>query len=458
MTLLKKAAVLTAIFLLFVNGLFAHAVEIRTEYTADVTLYYPAEGSSRLLAVQCRITLKDSERMARKLIRDLMEEQKPAGAVPLFGAGARLETVEDSLQVVTVYVNTAAPVDDRLQALSTFALWQTLSQCREVQGINVMVDGCAASYRGMCLNTLCSLRSVTLEFDALLQSAQSNRVNTVYLPEASGRWLIPVLKDMGDAAAPAEEKLLKLIFEKTIDAKIFTVWPQEVDFSTGVRYNYGYTEQNRRCLYLQYTEQTDAPIRLADAYRDSGMQQWQLIASIVRTLCINLPYVERVSIRLLGTQIVTLTDVLGTVVTFEGGEVAERVFRGETAAVLQKLVYNDETGKFGITSSLLGTDKTSSNRNILAACVPDELDSELLNSVLAAQDKAVIDLNCVFYAKMQSSSTYEEMRTVYAIVNAAELNLGIKTAFFTVEGMKADTLAGTIILNEELHPNYGLME
>ncbi len=416
-----------------------------------ISLYYPAKDLSGLKEV--RVAAEGGVSHAEKLF------QKPTevGLLPLFGEGALLSFVEDSGNVITVSVETREPISEKHLALSALALWKTLSENTSAEGVNVMVDGCAARYDGRTLNTMHTLRGGALTFEALLADAQKMRMYTVYMPDTSGNYLVPVLVPLTENV-PDEEALLQYLGKTGNGDALLCAWPAGFYFAGGARLNYDFNASGRRVLTLGYSESADKAMRISAAFQQSGMQQWQFIASLVMTLTTNLGSVERVRVRLMDMMVLSFTDISGESVSFEEGEIARKSFQDRMALSILALKYDEADGKFHAERKLIASSGPDSAARILSASLEDILDEGDIKSVGISGGTAKIDLSGELYARAQSLNEKDEMLLIFALVNSAHLNLGAQSVLFTVEGRKAETFAGHIPLDGPLHPNFGLMK
>ena len=454
-----KRFVAFTLSLLLASGVLAGKAEAPRTAELDAieaVFYYPNGDVSGLSAIKKQVFVEPDQPYAHALLAAAMEEPEGIGFTPLFGQGARIDFIEDSGDILTLSVETRSDSEERLRALSALAVWKLLSENTNLLGINVLVDSCAVSYQGKPLNTLLTCISDATAFEDLLALAGEHRAYTVYLPDKSGTYLLPILMSLVDGRDDASALISGLCLT-TDDSVFLCIWPKEFSLLGGAKLTYSYTVKNRRLLTFSYADTAGDAMKINEAFRLSGMQQWQLIAALTLTFTTNLPDVERLSVKLLEMQIQSVIGPHGSPMRFERGEIPRRSLQGNLATVVRKLEYDPAQGIFRQIPTLVSSDTLESNVESLATVITDS-QKDAISSLTIMKKTAYVNLTGEFYAEAQSFSAEEEKLAIYAIVNALAVNFGVNDVYFAVEGHKIDTLSGSLALGSALHPDYGLIE
>ena len=454
---LKGLIALLMVLVMSLSGFDCIAEALPGSDEIDFTLYYPSGNFSGLTAINKQLKPDKTKSIETALVEALLEKPDGMGILPLFGGEAKLRSVQDSFDIITFGIESYAASDERQRALSVLAIWQTLAPYTHAKGLNVIVDGSPVSYEGKGLNTLLFVKTNELGLEALLRLAGENRAYSVYIPEKSGMYVVPTLKpvpsDMTD-----EEALLRCLCPHEDETSLLCTWPQEFSLADGMRVTFSFTRQNRRIALLSYTEPQNAAMRINEAFRHTGMQQWQFVASVALTFLTNVPSLERVSMKLSDLQITNVIGAEGNELAFENGEIAGNVFFSRLAFPAVQLAWDEQSGKLTTQTLLVPVRDTQNGADLLLALLGDHLNKGDVLSVQCIGDTAFVDLSGEYYAKCQRLKAEEERTEVYLIVNALCMNRHVQKVCFTVEGRSIGTFAGTIRMDAPLKMNYGLLK
>ena len=429
----------------------------RPEGGFAVTLYYPSVDKNGLISVEATVAPQNGETFVRALILKLMEEPEGAGADPLFGKNARIAYIEDSLAVVTVSVETHTPTEARERALGALAVWKTLSENTQTEGVNVIVDSCAVSYGGKTLNTMLTVRSEAADFESLLTLALENRAYTVYLPLADGNNMLPVLRPVIEGTGDEDALLGYLSFYED-EGGYLCVWPGDFSLRDGTDLRYDFSSRGRRRLNFAYADQGEGGTGISEALQFSSMQRWQFLAMLSLTFTTNIADVERVTVKLRDVRIQSITDADGAQLEFPDGEIPRRLFRDSAAAAARRLTWEEDSGAFVLSDVFLSGNDASDARNILLASLGGLIGEKDINRVEVGPYSACVDVSAVFYARARSLNAAEERKLLYAIVDALNVDFGITQVRFSVEGMDYVCEDSVLEMTSPLRPNYGLLK
>ena len=438
-----KRLICAAVMLLLMTVMIGAYAEPRT---VTAMLFYPNAELTGLVKTERQITLSGM-RQSHALLEELMKAPEDGKAVPIMGAGASIEGICDSGNVVTVNMDTFTICEDKLRTLSTFAIWQTISCNTNAEAVNVLIDNTA------CMGTVRCLKAEELSYEALLYTVNQNRAYTIYTGDKSGTLMLTMLMPASENASA--EEIMKHTASSGGD--LTCSWPDSFNLAGGFKYEYGFDLQGKRVLSLTYTEQQSG-MRISEAFGQSGLQQWQFVAALALNNTVNIPGLQRIKLKLLNLQVASVNGTDGVNIQFPEGEIARDAFENETGLIVNVLRPQNESVRFTVEQKPMKAGEAQINKNVLLFSLPQLLEDGDINLVDVWNDSAWVDISAAFYAESQQLNEQDEERIIYAIVNSLSMNYGVSNVYFTVEGLKAETFAGEIRIDAPLHPNPGLIE
>ena len=423
--------------------------------TRACILYYPLVDESGLGRAEITVSARTNLSFPETLMRLLLQTPLDPTLGPAAGKGARLTLVEDTGDVITVGMEMPARTNERMKALCAFSIWRTLMENTAALGVNVLFNGCCPVYERETLNTFGRITAEELSFQALVKNAKETRNCTVYRPETSGRYLIPVLSSCA-AGEKDVRHLISHLFDQDDGNGLMCVWPSDYAPGKVLTFRCGYDGAAKRMLTVDYNDSDSYSYSFADAFAQTGMQKWQFLASLSLTLITNLPDVQRVRFCYNGIAVSEFTGPDGSGMTLEDGAMSRESFSAWIAAKLSCTAVGED-GSLVSSSSVIPVSDASDAAAVLLRCLPDALKpGDILNASVIGKT-AYIDLTASFYSACQALDAPGEHALVYRMVNALCDNTQAEKVYITVSGMMGQTFAGHVRIDNALWPDHGLV-
>ena len=208
---------------------------------------------------------------------------------------------------------------------------------------------------------------------------------------------------------------------------------------------------------------------LANYLAFSGLDVWELAGSLALTACSFLPEIDAVRIMVNGDPITACT-IGDTILRFENGLIRRSDFAGRVGSVVT-LYLADAQGRLEPVSRAVSTRSALSPRSLLNELfdytdrggrqlgfpIPENVRAEDILGIEIAGQIARVNLSANFYRCCQPLDADSERTLVYCMVNTLCAMEGIRAVRFYVEGIAADTLAGSIYLKSPLMANPGIV-
>ena len=436
---------------------------------SNVSLYYAISDGATFSQVKTGIRVDAGESLPEAAARALMN--------PSSGQGLYFETddihmlsCEYACGLATVNLSLdALGVPDEAAALAlTQSIGNTLLGIEGVRGVNVLINGRAQGFgrlpAGVQTEGVSSVTAAYAQIQAERDHLKTGdplpitREAALYFPTSEGSWLIPELRTItfeSDDFAGALMEALRAgpLQEACAKASV----PAGVDLLEGEA-QIQTLDTGERALILRFSPALDNYMVF------SGLEMWELAGSLTLTACSFLPALDGVRI-LSGGEAVTSLQAGSELMRFEDGLIRREDFEGYVGSVATLYLADDAGGLHQVRRSV-STRAALSPRNLLDELfyytdrsgaltfpVPEEVFADDILGVQLSEHVAQVNLSANFYRCCQSLDALRERALVYCMVDTLCALEDIRAVRFYVEGLSADTLAGSIYLKSPLVPD-----
>lgn len=441
---------------------------------SNVSLYYAMSDGASFSQVSASIRADSGESLPEAAVEALLSASGSAEAA--FSADdVRMLSCEYACGIATVNLSIDArnaQSEQEEMALLT-AIGNTLMGIEGVRGVNVLIGSQSESFGQLPHGVQTEvIPSVTAAYAQLLAERDHlttdspipvTRWATLYFPTSEGSWLVPELRrvvfrsdDFAGTliealkAGPADESCA--VASIPAGAELMDPNPKLQTLSTG-----------EHVLTLNFSS------ALANYLAFSGLDVWELAGSLTLTACSFLPEIDAVRILVNGDPI-TACQIGDTIVRFDDGMIRRGDFAGRVGSVATLYLAADD-GTLRPVRRAVSTRSALSPRSLLnelffytdrdgrhlAFPVPEDVYAEDILGIQVSGQIARVNLSANFYRCCQSLDEKTEQSLVYCIVNTLCAMEGIRAVRFYVEGIAAETLAGSVYLKSPLMPNPGIV-
>lgn len=439
--------------------------------STSVTLSYANADGAGFSSVTRSLRTEEGESLLDAAVHALLEPSSDAEAAYFTIGETRVLSCELACGIAAVNLSIdarGAQSEQELLALQT-SIGNTLLGLDDVAGVNVLVGSRCMSFCQLPLGVQTEeVASVTAAY-AQLQAEQDQfragagltRSAVLYFPSDSneGRWLVPEVRDVAFAGGdfvtgliealrmgPQAESCATLVLPEGAD--LLNEPPRRATLSSGehlVTLNFSSTLTN----YLAF----------------SGLSIDELLGSLSLTLLSFLPDTDAVRIEINGAPI-----EISETGSFPGGLIHRSDFADRIGSVAT-LYLADADGKLETKQRAVSKRSALSARQLLAELfrfanaaegplsfpVASRVYEDDVLGVQISGDIAQVNLSSDFYLSCQGLDAATERCVVYAMVNTLCTLPNVRAVRFYVEGVPADTLAGSIYLRSPLMPNLGIV-
>ncbi len=440
----------------------------------DVALYFPASDGAGFSAVTRSLRAKSGEELIEATVNALLSARPGSESMALSSGDTRLLSCEFACGVATINLSIDArnvQNPQELLALET-AIGNTLLGIEGVEGVNVLIGDQSEGFwqlptgvqTEIVASVTASYAQLQAERDRLLveDAMPVSRKALAYFPTDDSSWLVPELRDLVFRTTDYASALIELLQSGPLDRTCaVSSIPDGVDLLEGDPA----TETmptGERVLTIRFSS------ALANYLAFSGLEVWELLGSVALTTCSFLPEIDAVRI-LVGGEPITICEMGDTIVSFPDGLIRRSHFSSRIGSVVTLYLAN-ENGDLQRVRRAVSTHSAYSPRSLLTKLfsyagegrtlrfpVPKSVYPEDLLGVQVGEGIAQINLSAEFYRACQTLSPNDERNLVYAMVNTLCQLDGIRAARFYIEGLAAETLAGSIYLKSPLMPNPGIV-
>ena len=449
--------------------------ERRSGRTVDVTLYFPASDGAGFSTVTRSIRAEQGEELLEAAVTALLSAHPGNESMSLSNGDTRLLSCEYACETATVNLSIdarSAQNPQELLALET-AIGNTLLGIDGVKGVNVLIGGQSEGFWQLPLGVQTeTVSSVTASYAQLqaerdrLRQADAMPVSRkvlVYFPTSDSSWLVPELRDAVFHTSDFAGALVALLQSGPLDGTCaIPSIPEGVEL-LDEHPEISTLPGGERVLSLNFSA------ALANYLAFSGLEVWELAGSIVLTACSFLPEIDAVRIMVNGDPI-TICEMGDGIVSFPEGLMRRSDFASRVGSVASLYLVN-QNDRLQLVRRAVSTRSAYSPRSLITKLfsyaggggavvrlpVPRSLYPEDLLGISVSGGIARVNLSAGFYRACQSLSPEDERNLVYAMVNTLCQLEDIRAVRFYVEGLAADTLAGSIYLKSPLMPNPGIV-
>lgn len=443
-----------------VSAMIAPVGDSRESYDMRATLYYRAANDQLASSIQ-QIQVEAQDNPLRLIVETLLQEPyASSGLLPIAPFGTRLLDIHLAGGVATVDVS-AEVLSQGEEAFyfARAAIARTLLSRREVQCVNLLVEGRAAEAAGIPLGASTQQdNSVTSDYARLLtertllesEGGFIERRAVLYMPTEQTGPLLPTWITVQLSDENFIPTLLQAFAEKAA-----ALFPQELLLQITADTQIAATGERVLTLYLPEALLSYSP-------------QPRLVPALVNTLCAFVPRIDLVRIYAGQSLLLKVGDSEAASV---GGLFSPRQFHALTGSSAQLFYANADAMLVRVTRVLPGAEQTP--RALLTALMeapssdatadvqpvfPEGAVAEDILGIRIAGGIAHVNISSELYAMCQSLSAERERALVYAIVNTLVYNVDtVQRVQFYIDGAVADTFAGNISIRTPLMANPGLV-
>ena len=445
--------------------------ERSTARSTSVTLYYATAEGAGFSTVTRGLRTELGESLLDAAVRALLEPSSDAEAAYFTIGDTKVLSCELACGIAAVNLSIdarGAQSEQELLALVA-SIGNTLLGIEGVSGVNVLVGGQCESFCRLPLGVLTQpVSSVTAAYAQLQAdqdqiragtSARLTRSAVLYFPSDEGSWLVPELRDIafsnGDFATGLIEALRK---GPQVERCATMVLPEGADLLNAPP-TMSTLSSGEHLLTLNFSS------TLTNYLAFSGLSIDELLGSLSLTLLSFLPETDAVRVEINGVPI-----EISEQGAFPDGLIHRSDFAGRIGSVATLYLADDE-GLLEPVQRAVSKRSALSPRRLLAELfryadategrltfpIPAPMYEDDVLGVQISGGVAQVNLSANFYRSCQSLSAADERCVVYAMVNTLCALSSVNAVRFYVEGVAADTLAGSIYLRSPLLPNPGIV-
>lgn len=443
---------------------------------ASVALYFPAADGAGFTVVSRAIRAEAGASLLRAAVDALLDAAPGDDSIGFPVNDIRLLSCEFACGIATVNLSIDARNVQSPQELLAVeaAVANTLLDIEGVRGVNVLIGGQSEGFCQLPLGVqTATVGSVTASYAQL--QAESDRLLTgealpvtrqaaLYFPADSGNWLVPELREVTLTSADFAGAIIDAMkLGPQEDACAVPALPNADDLLNAAPVVEALST-GERVLSLDFSS------ALANYLAFYGLEVWKLVGSVSMTMCSFLPEIDAVRIMVNGEPI-TICEIGDSIVSFPGGLIRRDDFAARVGGVATLYLANENNALQAVERAV-STRSAYSPRSLLNelfACagkdagglrfpLPASVYPEDLLGIRVTDGIAQVNLSADFYRNCQTLGAVDERNLVYSVVNTLCQLESVRGVRFYVEGLAADTLAGTIYLKSTLLPNPGIIE
>lgn len=435
----------------------------------DVTLHYASEDSLSLGTMARRLTLKQNEDLLQVLLEELMTTAALSGSVE-----AELTDLESGAGVVTVNLSLEAGVNRSEQdyLLLCASIANTLLELKGVDVVNVLTGGRSDPLCSLPLGVFTAIQDNIAAAYAQVQS-ESERASTdngaeirrnaaLYFPAQDGEYLLAEVRELTFGAEDAAQAVLQALDEgPQTHACCFSALPQGSDLLLRAP-EILVSDAGERILELRFDS------ALSNYLEVSGVEEWQLYASLALSLCSFVPEIDALRVYI-GEEAVQGCSMRSRILNFENALMRRSDFSSAIGGSA-RLYFAGSEGKLAAAELPLAQSEAASPLRLLNALIEAQAPEGLASvfpqgisggdvlGVSIENRTATVNLSANFYARCQELSAQQERQLIYAMVNTLTQLEEIGAVAFLVEGRQTPSLAQDIYLKTPLLPDPGLAQ
>ena len=428
--------------------------EAADEEVLDCVLYYASADGSGLASVQRQISVRRGESAAAQIVAELSHPGMEGLLSPLPGE-TRLLSLERTGGLVCVDLSLdAAAAQDEARLTMAAAIANSLLDSGAATAVQILVGGCQLEVCSLPVGVFtqpvgsaaAAYAQAQSEAARLKSGSGVSRKLAVYLPDATGEWLLPSVADITFTSAYPAAALAELIANSLVP-------------EGGVILGDPFARVTERGLRVL---EVNLSASLLDA---DGRLPWSAAGSVVMTALSFLPETDAVRLSVEGVPMDGLASVPSS-----GPDFARKDFSCRVAGTCN-LYFSDGSDSLALRTRAVSQAVQQSPLAILRALLDGPLDCESgavppfpegvssadLRGLSLEDGIASVSLSANFYRRCQNLSYQAERTAVYAIVNTLCDISGIRGVKLFIEGISPQVLSRKIYLRSVLLPNPGLV-
>lgn len=440
----------------------------------NVTLYYVSADSTSFTTVTRSVILSPGENIYEEAIVALLNTSGSPDRTALMPAGVRLLNIECSQGIVTINLSLDAygAENEQEYLMLTASIVNTLLSIENVRGVNLLIDGRAEDIAGLPMGVQTQpFTGITPEYaqlsaerDYFLESATGTIVReaALYFPVQEDEWFVSELREISFDSDNYAAALIRALRSGPRQTRCATAaMPEGADLLVD-NPSFEMSPAGDRVLRFDFSS------TLLNYLAFSGMEEWQLIGSVVLTACSFVPEADAVRIYIDG-QMLTHYSIGEIEISIPGGMIRREDFVPYIGNTTQVYV-PAEKGTLEIIERANSMMRTESPQSLLDVLIDDLASNEYLPSEFAQNvyhddilgisvkdGVAAVNLSANFYRLAQALDAAAERSVIYAFVNTLCESEEISAVRFYIEGISAETLSGNVYLKTNLLPNPGLV-
>lgn len=442
----------------------------------DVTIYYPGEDGNSLTSLTRSISADRGDQLIQAVLFELFETTDNRAPIRHWPADVKLLSSEFACGTVTVNLSldAGARQSDFGHLLLCRAIANTLLNMDGITAVNILTAGRSEMLCRLPIGVFTSSSDgVSAEY-AILQNEESRfldektaeikRNAILYFPSRDGRYLLPEAASFNLGDENYISALLSALSRGPKNAQnCFSAIPAKLELLTGepvIRVD----DSGERIAELDISE------LVTNYLAFSGLESWQLYASVVLTVCSFVPEID--GVRLFEQGVPVSACMIGDErLEFENNILRRRDFAHLIGSCAGRYYANAE-GTLTRLDGAISQSGASSAKTILTEMIADRTPSdESLASVFPAEivpsdilgvrienGVANVNLSASFYSACQILDSDQERNLIFAMVNALCELEQVGSVRFWVEDQIVDSLSQNIYLKSALMPNPGLVK
>ena len=439
-----------------------------------VSLHYVSGDGSSFSTITRNLVISPGENLYQEAIDSLLYNAASPDHMSFIPSEVRVISADFADGIVTVdfSLDTHNIQDEQEYLMLIASVSNTLLSMENVRGVNVLINGRSRSISALPVGTLAkTLTGITptyaqfmTERDYFLESETGTitRYATLYFPTKDDVRFVPELREIVFDSSDYTSALIKALRAGPSESSCsVSAIPEGADLLV-----------DNPKMHVNSAGERIVELNFAPTLRNylafSGIEEWDLVGSLVLTVCSFVPELDAVRI-CINNEPIDRCSIGDVEYVFEGGVVRREVFEsyiGNTA----KFYLPDGNGTLVAAERAVAPVCAQSPLHILNALFDEmlsiETDVEVFPSGVYNDDLlglsvedgiASVNLSANFYRRTQSLDETAERCLVYAMVNTVCEMENISGVRFYIEGVTAESLSGSIYLKGILLPNPGIV-
>lgn len=439
-----------------------------------VALHYAAGDGSSFSSITRSLVISPGESIYEEAIDSLLYNVSSPDRLSFIPSQLQVIDMEYSCGIVTVDLSLDAhSIQNEQEYLMLLAsISNTLLSMQNVRGVNLLVGDHCESIASLPTGTITEILSGTTptyaqysaERDYFLESATGTitRSATLYFPSKNGDWFVPELHEIEFSSSDYASALIRALRAGPNESSCaISAIPEGSDLMIGTPI-INVNSAGERVLHLNFSPTLKNYLAL------SSIEEWQLVGSLALTLCSFIPELDAVRI-CIDSQPITGCTIGSRELSFPDGLVRRSdcaMLIGSTAT----LYLPNADGTLQAVERAVSRSCAQSPLSLLYTLMEDILALENCEDVflsdvyyddilgVAVEDEiASVNLSANFYRRAQALDSSRERAIVYSMVNTLCELENVSGVRFYIEGISAETFAGSIYLKSPLMPNPGIV-